>query len=204
MEIYDIKKLHRSLYAPSATDFELVDVPEIRYLAIDGHGDPNTSPDYARALEALYAVAYTARFAAKSDGRTFTVAPLEGLWRADDPEAFTRRDKHTWAWTMMIAMPDWLSAEQMDSAREAAARKKDLPAAESLRLLVLHEGLSAQILHKGSYDDEAPTLHRLHHEFLPAHGLTFNGDHHEIYLSDPRRSPPDKLKTILRQPVRPV
>ncbi|TWE13899.1 hypothetical protein FHX69_6029 [Prauserella muralis] len=204
VDTYDVKKRHKELYSPSSTEFAVVDVPEFRYLAVDGRGDPNTSAAYAHALEALYGVAYTLKFASKKTlGRDFVIAPLEGLWRADDPAVFTARLKDSWDWTMLISQPDWITEDMVDAAvGTVAKKKKDNPALANLRLLTLNEGTCVQILHIGSYDDEAPTLHRLHHHYLPEHGLTFNGDHHEIYLSDPRRTAPAKLRTILRQPVR--
>ncbi len=203
MDKYDIKKAHRELYTGGA-DFRFVDVPELQYLAVDGSGDPNTSPEYAAAVEALYSTAYPLKFMSKKTlDRDFTVAPLEGLWRADDPAAFTRRDKASWSWTMLIAQPDWILPEHVDAAVDAA-NKKGAASAHRVRMRRLTEGRCVQVLHIGSYDDEGPTLERLHREFMPEHGLTFNGDHHEIYLSDPRRTAPEKLKTILRQPVRAV
>jgi len=197
---YDIKKAHKDLYAPSAKDFTVVDVPELRYIAVDGEGDPNTSPAYVNAVEALYGVAYTLKFASKKT-RDFVVGPLEGLWRADDPAAFVARDKGSWRWTMMISQPEWITEDMVRSAVDSVTKKKPNPALGEVRPLTLTEGRCVQILHIGSYDDETPTLDRLHNHYMPDHGLTFNGDHHEIYLSDPRRTPPAKLKTILRQPI---
>ncbi|MFD0591772.1 GyrI-like domain-containing protein [Catellatospora coxensis] len=183
----------------------MVDVPELRYIAVDGHGDPNTATAYPEAVEALFTTAYTLKFASKKGlGRDFVVGPLEGLWRADDPQAFVTRDKQAWSWTMMISQPDWITEDMVRAAVAEAAKKKDNPALAGVRLISLTEGRSVQILHVGSYDDEAPTLDRLHHRYLPDNGLTFNGDHHEIYLSDARRTEPAKLKTILRQPVKPA
>jgi len=192
---YDIKKDRRDLYAPSSRDFSEVDVPPLHYLAVDGHGDPNTSAEYRAAIEALFPVAYALKFASKAEGRDFVVGPLEGLWWADDPAAFVSREKDRWSWTAMIVQPSWVTQEMVDTALEQKG-------VTGLRLFTLEEGRSVQILHLGSYDDEAPTLARLHDEYLPEHGLTFNGHHHEIYLSDARRTEPAKLKTILRQPVR--
>ena len=204
-EKYDVKRAYRDLYAPSARGFSMVDVPPMRYLAVDGHGDPNTAAEYADALEALFPVAYALKFRSRTElGRDFVVAPLEGLWRADDPAAFVVRDKGAWDWTMLIAQPDWIDEAFVAEAVAAARAKEDRPALALVHLHELHEGPSAQILHVGSYDDEAPTLARLHDEWMPQHGLTFAGDHHEIYLSDARRTPPEKLRTILRQPVRPA
>ncbi len=203
----DLKRIYRELYAPSARDFTLVDVPPMRYLAVDGHGDPNTAPAYAQAVEGLYAVGYAVKFRSKKQlGRDFVVGPLEGLWRADDPSTFVTRDKSAWNWTMLIAQPDWVDETLVDEAIAAVRAKGDgdKPALDLVELRELHEGQAVQILHLGSYDDEGPTLARLHDEWMPQHGLTFAGDHHEIYLSDPRRTAPEKLKTVLRQPVRPV
>ncbi|MGK3956099.1 GyrI-like domain-containing protein [Arthrobacter sp. R4] len=179
----------------------MVTVPPLNYLMLDGQGNPGTAPEYAAALEALYSVSYAVKFASKHAGRDYAVGPLEGLWMADDPGAFTRGDKDSWKWTMMIPQPDWIGpADLQDGIAKAAAKK--VPRLDRLRLETLDEGLSVQILHIGSYDDEAPTLHRLHHEFMLANGFGFAGPHHEIYLSDARRVAPEKLKTILRQPVR--
>ena len=131
------------------------------------------------------------------------VGPLEGLWRADDMTVFTAREKSAWHWTMMINQPDWISEEMLAAAVEWTAAKKASPALQKLRLFTLNEGTCVQIMHIGSYDDEAPTLARLHDEYIPNNGFVFNGDHHEVYLSDARRTAPEKLKTVLRQPVAP-
>ncbi|WP_158854689.1 GyrI-like domain-containing protein [Saccharothrix deserti] len=205
VEKYDIKKAHKELYSPPSQEFTVVDVPEFRYIAVDGRGDPNTSPAYANAIEALYGVAYALKFAGKKTlGRDFVVGPLEGLWRADDPAVFVTRRKETWEWTMMISQPAWITEDMVQAAIDNVSKKKVIPALGDIRLLTLVEGTCVQILHTGSYDDETPTLDRLHNHYLPENGLTFNGDHHEIYLSDARRTPPAKLKTILRQPVKTV
>ncbi|MEV4313771.1 GyrI-like domain-containing protein [Actinocrispum sp. NPDC049592] len=202
---YDVKKAYKELYSPPSKDFVVVDVPELRYIAVDGRGDPNTAAEYANAVEALYGVAYTLKFASKKTlGRDFVVGPLEGLWRADDPTAFVTRNKDTWAWTLMINQPDWITEDMVQAAVDTVAKKKENPALKGIRLHTRTEGTSVQILHIGSYDDETPTLDRLHNVYFPENNLTFNGDHHEIYLSDARRTPPAKLKTILRQPVKAV
>ena len=199
---YDVKKALRTLYAPGR-NFTLVDVPRQQFLAVDGHGNPNTSAEYAAAVEALYSVAYTLKFAARrSTGRDAVVGPLEGLWRAENPEVFTAGNKDSWDWTMLISQPEWITPDLAEDAAAEVQAKKKLDAAGQLRWLVLTEGLSVQVLHIGPYDDEAPLLAKLHSEFMPANNLGFNGDHHEIYLGDPRRTAPGKLKTILRQPVR--
>lgn len=179
----------------------LVDVPAQQFIALDGHGDPNTSADYATAVEALYAVAYTIKFASKSKlGQDFVVGPLEGLWWTDDPGDFTSRAKDSWRWRLLISQPAWISEGMIHGAKRAAQEKKGLCAISDVRAEILHEGTSAQVLHVGPYDDEGPVLAR-HAKWLDANGLRVSGLHHEIYLSDRRRTDPAKLKTILRQPV---
>jgi hypothetical protein len=200
----DFKREWKHLYQPAAKEFVVVEVPPLQFLMIDGHGDPNTAPAYQEAVEALYGVAFKAKFLSKKQlGRDYVVPPLEGLWWAEDMETFTiRRDKSAWDWTMMIMQPEWITAQMVEDARRQVDKAKGLPALPRLRLEAYHEGLSVQILHIGSYDEEGPTLDRLHHEFLPQNDYETAGKHHEIYLSDPRRVAPDKLKTVLRQPVR--
>lgn len=205
---FDVKRALKQFYAPTNTDWALVDVPAQRFIAVDGHGDPNTSADYTHAVEALYAVAYTIKFGSKRTlGRDFVVGPLEGLWWADRPEVFVARDKAAWQWRMLISLPEWITDDFVAEARQAALAKKGLaalPALADLRPEALHEGTSAQLLHVGPYDDEGPALARLHDEYLAANGLRMTGYHHEIYLSDPRRARPERLKTVLRQPVAPA
>ncbi len=162
----------------------------------------HTSAAYRRAVEALYAVAYTVKFASKGDlGKDFVVGPLEGLWWADDMDDFLARFKDNWQWRLLINVPDWIADDMVEDAKHTALAKKNLPAIPDVRSETLNEGTSAQVLHIGPYDDETPTLSRLHHEYLPANNLRGAGLHHEIYLSDPRKTDPAKLKTILRQPV---
>jgi len=201
----DFKRTLKTFYAPSSKSFSIVDVPPMQFLMIDGHGDPNTASAYQEAVEALYAVAYGVKFVSKRElDRDYVVPPLEGLWWAKDIQAFISRGKGSWDWTMMIMQPEWVTAATVEAALARAGESKDLPALPKLRLETYHEGLSVQILHLGSYDDEAPTILRMHAEFMPAQGLVPAGKHHEIYLSDPRRVAPEKLKTVLRQPVRKV
>jgi hypothetical protein len=205
MSKIDFKKELKHLYRPSPKEFVVVDVPPMKFLMIDGHGDPNTAQEYQDAVEALYAVAYKLKFTSKKElGKDYVVPPLEGLWWAEDMETFTRkRDKSAWDWTMMIMQPEWITQEMVEEAVKQV-EKKGLPALSKLRLETYHEGLSVQIMHIGSYDDEAPTLDRMHHEFIPENGYEMVGKHHEIYLSDPRKVAPEKLKTVLRQPIRKI
>ena len=190
-------------YRAKRGEFRILDVPARRYLMIDGHGDPNSSPAYTSALEALYPVAYKLKFASRRTlGRDYTVPPLEGLWTADDLDAFTAaRDKSQWDWTMMILVPDWIGAELVDAAVAEVSAKKPPARLGEVRLQTLTEGCCVQTLHVGPFDDEGPVLDRMHHEFIPSQGLRLSGTHHEIYVSDFRRTAPAKLRTILRQPV---
>jgi len=192
-------------YRARTGEFRLIDLPQSRYLAIDGHGDPNTTPQYAEALETLYPVAYALKFASKRElDRDYVVPPLEGLWWADEMDAFTTaRDKSRWDWTMLILIPDWIDDAVVDAAVAIVRAKKAPPRLDDLRILRLTEGLCMQTLHIGSFDDEAPLLERLHDEVIPEQGLRLAGLHHEIYLSDARRVAPEKRRTILRQPVSP-
>ena len=203
MEKTDIKKTLKHLYSAPHGKFVLLDVPPLAYLMVDGHGNPNTDPGYQAALEALYKVAYTLKFMSKNQfGRDYVVPPLEGLWWADNPEDFITRRKEQWSWTMMILVPDFVSQASVEAAIAIARQKKNNPALALLRYAVLEEGTVVQTLHIGPYDAEGPVLEKLHEEFMPGNGFTFSGIHHEIYLSDPRKVAAEKLKTILRQPVR--
>ena len=198
----DFKKELNHLYNPSRKAFSIVDVPPISFVMIDGHGDPNTAPEYQQAVEALYAVAYGLKFMIKQEqGIDYGVPPLEGLWWVDDMTQFSTEAKEDWDWTMMIMQPEWVTAEMVERARADVARKKNPPALPKLRFEVYHEGLAVQILYIGPYAEEGPTIARMH-TFAEDEGYALRGKHHEIYLSDPRRTAPDKLKTVIRQPVR--
>ena len=202
---WDVKRVHPPLYGPKNREWELVEVPAQRFIAVDGIGDPNTAPAYTEGVEALYAVAYAIKFASKRTlGREMVVAPLEGLWYADDASVFTADAKAEWKWTLLIAQPDWVTDAAIAEAISGALAKKKLPSLARVRVETLDEGLSAQVLHLGPYADEAPILAQLHDEYLAEHGLRMNGLHHEVYLGDPRRSAPANLKTVLRQPVAPA
>lgn len=198
----DFKKSLPGLYGPPVNRFVSVDVPAMQFVMIDGRGDPNKALAYKQAIEWLYSVSYAMKFAAKaSRGKDYVVPPLEGLWWADDPADFVARRKDRWRWTMMIMAPAFIDLALFEAAVDKSRKKLGTPP-DSLRLERLEEGTALQILHVGSYDDEGPILARLHDKEMPARHLTFAGPHHEIYLSDPRKTEPAKLRTILRQPVR--
>lgn len=197
----DLKRL--DCYRAQRGRFRVLDVPDLRHLAVRGHGDPN-GPAFAEALAALYPVAYALKFASKQQlGRDYVVMPLEGLWWAEDMDAFTSaRDKARWDWELLTVVPDWVDDDLLAGAVARLRTKAEVPARlEDVTLQTLSEGRCVQTLHVGSYDDETEVLRELHEEFVPAHGLRLTGRHHEIYLSDRRRVAPERLRTILRQPV---
>ncbi|MEE9189084.1 MAG: GyrI-like domain-containing protein [Anaerolineales bacterium] len=197
----DYKKELKHLYGPSKKEFSVVDVPPMNFLMIDGHGDPNDNPDFQEGMEALYGMAYTIKFALKPQGIEYVVPPSEGLWWMEDMSEFSLETKDRWQWTLMIMQPDEVTQEIVAAAQGELARKKDPPALSKLRYERYHEGLSVQIMYLGAYADEGPTIARMH-EFIRENGYDFNGKHHEIYLGDPRRTAPEKLKTVIRQPVK--
>lgn len=202
MDKIDFKAEFKELYRPKAGVFTLVKVPKLNYLMVDGSGDPNTSREYAAAIEALYTLSYTLKFLSKSElGRDYSVPPLEGLWWSRDMKDFEKGKKEEWQWTAMIMVPDWITASIFKSALSTASSRRPEIDFTTVRREALTECLSVQTLFIGPYDEEAPVIAELHNSYLPANNLKENGKHHEIYLSDPRRTVPSKLKTIIRQPV---
>ena len=204
MSNLDMKKTFKHLYAPSKKDITVVEVPSMHYLMIDGTGNPNTSPEYSESIPALYKLAYSIRAIKKSEGEVFTVMPLEGLWWFDgDPiENFilTDVDKARFIWTLMILQPESVTADIVAAAREEANKKKAVPTRlNDVRFEAYNEGEAVQIMHIGPYDEEGPTVKRLH-AHIEDNGWSLSGKHHEIYLSDPRKVAPEKMKTVIRQP----
>jgi hypothetical protein len=193
-----VEQLYRATMSP-----RLVHVPALAFLCIDGHGDPNTSPTYADGVQALYSMSYAAKFAIrKTSGQNVKVSPLECLWWADDLSTFLTGRKSDWDWSMMIRQPDFVTDDLVERLAAEVKAKKSLRAIDDLRLVTLEEGLAAQVLHVGPYASEAPTIERLH-AYIRDQGFVFDGHrhkHHEIYLGDPRRAAPEKLRTIIRQP----
>jgi hypothetical protein len=198
----DLKKELKQLYQPSAKEVVRVEVPTFQFLMIDGEGDPNTSKEYAKAVEALFAVSYTAKFRVKkgAQGIDYAVMPLEGLWWSDDMSAFVTNDRSKWKWTMMIMQPHFVAAAVIHAAIAEVKRKKKLSSVEALRLESFTEGSCAQILHIGPFSEEGPTVQRVH-DFIGRHS-TLTGKHHEVYLSDVRKADPSRWKTIIRQPMK--
>ena len=195
----DWKKDLKSLYFPPANPVT-VDVPPLNYLMLDGHGDPNTSPQFQAVIEALFSLAYTLKFAIKkAEGVDYAVFPSEGLWWAGDMRAFTAGSKEDWDWTMMIAQPQVVTGDWVEQARREALRKKGNPLLEQVRFETYAEGYCAQLMHTGPFAEEGPNIARLH-AYINAQGGALRGKHHEIYLNDLRRTAPERLKTVIRQP----
>jgi len=175
----------------------------MNFLMIDGIGDPNTSQDYKDAVEALFALSYSLKFMIKN-GKVaidYGVMPLEGLWWTDDMAKFNMENKDIWKWTAMIMQPEYVTKDMFDKALEQVAKKKNPAALSKVRFENFHEGLSAQIMHIGPYSAEGPTIEKIR-DFIKEKGYKLNGKHHEIYLSDPRKTAPEKMKTVIRQAVR--
>ncbi|MEE9453790.1 MAG: GyrI-like domain-containing protein [Paracoccaceae bacterium] len=210
MEKVDFKKVDKAFYSGKVGRFDLLDVPKMSFLSIKGAGDPNTSPDYTRAIAALYGLSYGLKFHCKKTlEKDHVVPPMEGLWWADDMRDFVVRNKSAWKWQMMIRQPGWVNnamfAEVLEVVIGKTSKKKaaatDAETLRAVKLGQISEGLSVQTLHVGAYDDEGPVLAEMHEQFIPDNSLEMAGRHHEVYLGDPRKVPPEKLKTLLRQPV---
>ncbi|MEO1646491.1 MAG: GyrI-like domain-containing protein [Chloroflexota bacterium] len=200
----DMKKTLKHLYKPSAKDISVVDVPSMSYLMIDGTGNPNTAERYQEAVSALYGLAYGIRALCKAQDNVFTVMPLEGLWAyegQEDNDTFllTDADKDTFIWTLMILQPDFVTEALVEEAREIVRKKKSPALLDDVRFEAYHEEDAVQIMYIGAYDDEGPTVKSLH-DYITDKGWQLAKKHHEIYLSDPRKVAPEKLKTIIRQP----
>jgi len=202
MEKIDLKKQYKGLYTPSAQAFQVIEIPPLQYLMVDGHGDPNTSQRFQDATQTLYSLSYTLKFhLKKTQGLDYTVMGLEGLWWMPDMALYTMENKADWDWTLMILQPEFIISEWVEEAKNQAAAKGKAPLGSECRLEMLEEGLCVQIMYIGAYDDEPPTIARMH-AYIHEHGYIPLGKHHEIYLSDVRKVAPEKNRTILRQPVR--
>jgi hypothetical protein len=202
MEKIDYKKEWKQLYNPSAKEVAQVDVPEMRFLMIDGEGDPETNPTFHEAIEALFSLSYAIKFMVKKGAlqTDYAVMPLEGLWWAEDMEAFRSGDKARWEWRLMVMQPEFVDEATVATAIEDVRKKKALPALALVRFEQFAEGRCAQIMHIGPFSEEGPAIERMH-RFIADAGCQLAGKHHEIYLSDTRKADPAKWKTILRQPM---
>lgn len=202
MQKIDYKKELQHLYKPSVKDIKLVDVPEMNFLMIDGHGDPSACQEFSDAIDALYSLSYALKFMIKKGALQvdYGVMPLEGLWWADDMTRFSVEDKSNWDWTVMIMQPGPVTPALVAAAYEQVEAKKSLVALGRVRFESFAEGMAAQIMHVGPFSEEGPAIERLH-EYIQANGYTRVGKHHEIYLSDIRKAAPENWKTVIRQPV---
>lgn len=199
----DFKKELKHLYKPSAKKVEIVDVPQMNFLMIDGEGDPNISQEFQDAVEALYSLSYTLKFMIKKGDLKvdFGVMPLEGLWWTDNMSQFSTENKDNWKWTLMMMQPEYVTAELFHEAVEQVKKKKNPPALSKIRFEVFSEDKAAQIMHIGPFSEEGPTIKKVHN-FIQENGCKLSGKHHEIYLSDIRKAAPEKWKTIIRQPMK--
>lgn len=201
MDEQEFMKRLKELYLPPSDRFVVVDVPKLRFLMIDGRGDPQNGSG-KQIVKWLYMVVHPIRSEAKRRmGKRFVEPPLESLWWADDMRDLAKGKREKLKWRMMIVLPDWVEDAMLEQGRQAAQKRLgDVPG--SLRVENYHEGKSVQIMHVGHPGQQCATMARLHDEFLPAQGLKPHGLHHEIYLNDPSRVDSKNLKTVLRQPVR--
>lgn len=202
MEKIEYKKLYKEYYSVRRNKIEIVDVPGFDYLAIDGVGNPNTSQEFKDAVEALYALSYSIKFMVKKSEMAvdYGVMPLEGQWYMDDMSQFTVENKDNWKWTIMIMQPEVVTKSIIDKAIKDVKVKKKLPALDKIRFEEFTDGLSAQIMHIGPYSEEQPTIDKLH-EHIKDNGFKLTGKHREIYLSDVNKTDPEKLRTVIRQPI---
>ncbi len=201
MEKIDYKKELKHLYRPSAKKVEVVEVPRMNFLMIDGDGGPN-HPTFQNAIEVLFPLSYTLKFMIKKSdiGIDYGVLPLEGLWWADDMSSFIKNKKDDWKWTLIIMQPELVKKGMVVKAIEEIRKKKNPVALPLVRFESFSEGKVAQIMHIGPFSEEGPTVEKLH-VFIGDSGSQRIGKHHEIYLSDIRRAAPEKWKTIIRQPM---
>ncbi|HMP39152.1 MAG TPA: GyrI-like domain-containing protein [Roseiflexaceae bacterium] len=202
MAAVDLKKAQKWLYTPSAKEVAIVDVLPMQFLMVDGSGDPNSSSDYAAVVEALFTYAYALKFRVRAEqGIDYGVLPLEGLWWTADMAQFSADRKGEWKWTMLIAQPEYVDAALVGRVREQVMKKVGAGMVARVRFDVYDEGRAAQIMYIGPYAAEAAAIARVH-AFIAANGYVLHGKHHEIYLKDMRRTAPEKLATIIRQPCR--
>ena len=197
----DFKKKYKKLYSPAKKPV-IVEVPAFNYLKMDGEGNPNNSSHFQETVRLLYVFSYSLRFMVKkSSDLAYTVMPLEGLWWADDMNVFTGRNKDQWNWSLMILQPEFITVEMVEAARDQVLHKKELEQVHQVRFEEYAAGTCVTMLHIGPYDTEGPNIAKMH-RYAKDQGYALDGLHQEIYLSDVRKTAPEKLKTVLRQPIR--
>lgn len=206
MQTLDLRKQYKELYQPSAKQVVLVEVPSLNFVMIDGAIEPDqspgTSPAFEEAMKALYGAVYTLKFGFKKRTENpvdYPVMALEGLWWVEDGQ-FDIKKPGNWKYTLMILQPDVVTQEVFTEMLVQLRKKKPSPAIERLHLERFQEGLCVQVMHIGPYADEPATKERMD-AFAHERGYALHGKHHEIYMGDPRRGDPAKMKTVLRQPV---
>ncbi len=211
MDKLDYKKEYKELYQPK-TKPSIIEVPEMIFIAIDGEGNPNTCPEYKAAIEVLYGLSYAIKMS-KMNGTQpagyfeYVVSPLEGLWQVDgvDFDGMNVTDKDKFKWISMIRQPEFVTEEVFEQVKLVLKKKKPALDLSKARLMKMTEGLCVQIMHKGSYDDEPASIEQMK-RFLDENGYIEDFSegrfHHEIYLSDPRKCSTDKLKTVIRHPIK--
>ncbi|MBI9097978.1 MAG: GyrI-like domain-containing protein [Spirochaetaceae bacterium] len=202
MEKIDLKKHYKVAFS-SKKQPQIVTIPAMQYVTFRGKGDPNRSIEFENAMGVLYGMAYTLKFSLKEEGKDFVVAPLEGQWWAEDMKDFTEDNKDNWFWKVMIALPDYITEKEFKEAKAKLQIKKNPPMLERAELETLEDGLSVQVLYLGPYAQEAATISAMHH-FAEEQGYRLRGKHREVYMSNPQRTAPEKLRTIIRHPLEKV
>jgi len=195
----DLAKKYPHYYRAKTTP-EIVNIEEAKYVTIVGKGAPD-SPIFQKKIKAIYSVAYSIKSICKKQGKDFVVPKLEGIWWVESDKPYFEVPRKEWHWKLLIMVPDYVSQQIFIKAKEEAMKKKKLEEIEQVKLEKTREGLCVQALHIGPYDTEYKTIQKME-QYIKENNLIKNGPHHEIYLSDPRKTPPHKLKTILRQPVK--
>jgi hypothetical protein len=200
----DVRRELKQFYNPPITQISIADVPAMNFIMIDGAGDPNKSREYQDAIESLYSISYAIKFMVKKEKSIdYSIMPLEGLWWTDDMNLFSPNNKAIWKWTSMIMQPEYVSEDLYNRVMEQVVKKKGLPSLSKSRFQSFLEGLSVQIMYIGLFAEEGATIEKLHN-YIRENGYVFDGairKHHEIYLSDFRKTAPEKLKTVIRQPM---
>jgi Uncharacterized conserved protein len=196
----DCKRELKEYYGPSSVAPEIVNIPAFKYLMVDGIGMDFENGASQDAIQALFGVAYKAKFMLKREqGIDYGVMPLEGLWWSDDMGDFINGNREQWRWTYMIMQPEFVTADIIQAAMQAVKASKKSNSLDLMRFESFHEGLAAQILHIGPFAEEHPNIMKIH-RFIAENEGVLDGKHHEIYLSDFRKTDPSRLKTVLRQP----
>jgi hypothetical protein len=199
---FDYKKVFKEFYSQPTKKVSILKMPKLKYLMVNGCGDPNTSREYKEAVEALFSLSYTIKFMIKNSDLKidYGVMPLESLWWTDNINDFSMDNKDMWKWCSMIMQPDIVTEDYMGKALYEVEKKKKLSSLSKVEYKDYGEGLVAQTMHVGPYADEGPTIEKLHN-YIKECGYELRGLHHEIYLNDPRRCLPNNIKTIIRQPI---